>query len=104
MSETRRGFLSKLGIGSLVISAAGIFKVTEEQLEGKPLKVEQLNEQQITEIAGGILDAMDGKNTNPVIYNAVRAHLTKGTIYQYTSSPEVESIAEMPTIEEYNEK
>jgi hypothetical protein len=95
IDKTKRNFLSKLGIGSLVITSGGIFNVKKE-LQIVPIGdgVEKLDDRQIVEIAGSILDAIDGKNTNPVIYEAVRKHLTQGTIYEHTSRPEIESIGE----------
>lgn len=100
MVDSRRGFLSKLGIGSIVIGTAGFFKVTDAivteptvvgtEVLTEPIKLQQLTSQEITELCGQILDAVDGRCTNQVVYDAVRAHLTHNTIYEKGSRPELE--------------
>lgn len=76
----RRSFLKKLGIGSIIIGTTGIFSIDSEamlNIEDKHIK--PLDEKQLIEVAGSILDAVDGRNTNSIIYNYIRTKMTEGT-------------------------
>ena len=86
----RRSFLKKLGIGSILFTAGGVFTIKDEEIESAKIEVEQVSDDQILMIANSILDALDGKATNPLIYDAITKRLKKGTIYEYSDRPEIE--------------
>lgn len=77
---TRRDFMTKLGIGSIIFGNGGVFKIIEDP-KTQEAEMKPVDGDEIIRIAGAILDAVDGRATDPKIYEFVRARLVKGTIY-----------------------
>src|SRR5579859_305379 len=99
----RRDFLKKLGIGTFVMGSAGIFTLEKPALiiadnehvkktlypPEIPLDLRYTNKEEFIKLCSDIFNAMDGKNTNSMIYEATREILTKGTVYE-KGLPEVD--------------
>lgn len=80
MDSTRRGFLSKLGIGSIIMGTAGIFELKKEIILPEEIKQEEVkiyNEFDLIKIANEMFDAMDGRVQSGQIYNFVQSQLKR---------------------------
>lgn len=109
MANNRRSFLKKLGIGSFVMSAGGIFTLekpaliiadNEQPKKGmwppeKELDLKYVEKEDLMKLCSNIFDALDGKATDPRIYEAVRATLTRNSVYEHADYHKIEVTSEV---------